>query len=85
MKLYEIRRGQKFKLVEDPTVPPGIHVRGLGTVGAEYVLGKIDGMYSNSVGEDGYVHYFAAWTEVELVNKEKSNEGKQSKEVTQIS
>lgn len=67
MKLYDLRRGTKFRLSEDPTVPPDLMARQLATFDIVYTFGSIDGMYSNSIGEDGERYYFAAWTEVEEV------------------
>ena len=63
MKLYNLKRGDKYRIVGETQVPP----EALEDTNQVYTLGNIDGMYSNSVGEDGQVYYFAAWTEVEAV------------------
>jgi len=76
MKLYNIYRGSKYKLSpnqdDDVQIPPDAldpdHSQ-------SYRLGAIDGMYSWSIGEtDGKRYYFAAWTEVELIEEEVTNE-----------
>lgn len=65
MKLYDLERGKKFKLTSPETdVPPSAPE---GVMGMVYTLGRIDGMYSWSIGEDKERYYFAAWTEVEEV------------------
>ena len=62
-RLYDLRRGAKFKLLEHPKQPPDI-VDGADRRGV-YTLNNIDGMYSHVTGSDGKVYHFAAWTEVE--------------------
>lgn len=67
MELYKIGRGTKYKLNEgNPTIPPDAPP---SVVGMTYTLGRIDGMYSWSIGEDGKRYYFAAWTDVEVVDE----------------
>jgi hypothetical protein len=62
-KLYELNRGDKFKLAEyDISIPPDAPEPDLKGV---YTFGNVDGMYSTSKGEDGETYYFAAWTLVE--------------------
>ncbi len=63
-KLYDVPRGSRFILVEKPHTPPD----SLDGIGQVYRLGSIDGMYSWSIGEDGERYYFAAWTEVEVID-----------------
>lgn len=71
MKLYDLVRGSRFKLVAyyKTQVPPYAAV----PIEQTYTFGRVDGMYSNSKGDDGITYYFAAWTEV---IKEESNERK---------
>jgi hypothetical protein len=66
-RLYELNKGDKFKLVpkdvtgEEVRVPP---VHAPVDLHAEYLFDHIDGIYSfckNSIGE---VVRFAAWTKV---------------------
>lgn len=68
MKLYELERNTKFKLLEEPQIPP---VAPNGVVGKVYTLRNIDGMYSYVKDDDGNVYHFAAWTEVEAVEDSK--------------
>jgi hypothetical protein len=67
MKLYDLKRGSKFRIVDDETKVP------VGAPEAEadkvYWFGHVDGMYSYCKDGDDVVH-FAAWTEVELVNED---------------
>lgn len=66
MKLYELERGARFQLEEDPHTPPGslepIRV-------ATYTMQGLDGMYCKVDDQGGNRHYFAAWTEVEPVKE----------------
>ena len=64
MKLYNLYRGDRFKLLEEPTVPP---VAPEGDMRKVYKLTNIDGMYSHITDDDGNVYHFAAWTDVEKV------------------
>jgi hypothetical protein len=67
MKLYDLKRGESFTLLEQPTMPPDI------TWDADtmkrYTLNNIDGMYSHCQDTYGNVYHFAAWTEVEPNNE----------------
>ena len=59
MKLYELPRGTKFKLVLD------------GVVGDEvYLLDHIDGMYSLCYNKDEGICHIAAYAPVEKVEDE---------------
>ena len=65
MKIYELKHGDIFKIIDDdPKVP-------VASAKAEpdkvYWFGHIDGMYSYCKDGDDVVH-FAAWTEVERVD-----------------
>lgn len=64
MKLYDLRRGDKFIIIdEEPKVPVSSAKPEEGKV---YWFGHVDGMYSYCKDGDEVVH-FAAWTEVERV------------------
>jgi len=64
MKLYELNRGDSFKLLEDPSIPPDAPE---GEQEAEYSFQKVDGMYASVSDRNQGRYYFAAWTEVERV------------------
>ena len=64
MKLFELDRDTKFKLLQQPRSPI---VAPVGEVGKVYTLRNIDGMYSYVKDDEGNVYHFAAWTEVEKV------------------
>ena len=67
MKLYDLNKGDKFRIVDDePRVPVGAPEAEDDKV---YWFGSIDGMYSYCKDGDKLVH-FAAWTEVERVNED---------------
>lgn len=66
MKLYEVPRHTRVRILEDAKTPPAS--QGLVT-GQVLYFDHIDGMYSFCLtAEDGIVHP-AAWTEVEIVNE----------------
>ena len=65
-ELYNLKRGDKFKLLEDPTIPPAARE---GDVSNVYKLTNIDGMYSHVTDQYGRVYHFAAWTDVEKVDE----------------
>ena len=62
MKLYNLKRGDTFLLLEDPVVPVG-HTDDVNWL-TPYKLKNIDGMYSYVTDKSGNVYHFAAWTEV---------------------
>jgi hypothetical protein len=67
MKLYDLKKGTKFRIIdEEPRVPPGAPEADPDKV---YWFGSIDGMYSYCKDGDQLVH-FAAWTEVEIVDED---------------
>ena len=67
MKLYDLKKGDKFRIIDDePRVPPGAPEADPDKV---YWFGSIDGMYSYCKDGDQLVH-FAAWTEVEVVDED---------------
>ncbi len=65
MKLYELERGTKFKIVSDyqTTVPIGALEVNNATV---YRLHNIDGMSSYCTSEDGTVYHIPANEEIEV-------------------
>ncbi len=67
MKLYDLKKGTKFRIIdEEPRVPPGAPEADPDKV---YWFGSIDGMYSYCKDGDQLVH-FAAWTKVEIVDED---------------
>ena len=64
MKLYELKRGDKYTLAEasDTKVPPCAAQPKDNEV---YTFRNLDGMYSYNHDSKGNVVHFAAWTEVE--------------------
>ena len=66
MKLYELKQGDKFKLLEEAYIPPDAKE---GNAEGVYKLKNIDGMYSFCWGPDKEIYHFAAWTEVEQVKE----------------
>jgi hypothetical protein len=76
MKLYELPPNTRFKLLEQPKVPPASNEVSDDLSGVVYKLKNIDGMYSYCTVvhaerctdvETNEVHHFAAWTEVEAL------------------
>jgi hypothetical protein len=67
MKLYELKSGEWFRLLEDTQAPPDV-----GGYAKEMVmqLGNIDGMYSYCETLGGNVAHPVAWAEVERVSHE---------------
>jgi len=67
-KLYELPPNTRFKLLEQPKVPPDSYEVSDDSCGVVYKLKNIDGMYSYCTNvETKEVHHFAAWTEVEAL------------------
>ena len=66
MKLYELPRGERFTLAEEPKVPPN-HIPVGRNMNIMYILSNIDGMYSYCTDNEKNVYHFAAWTEVNPV------------------
>jgi len=68
MKLYDVPRGSKIRVVDrDMSVPPGAPA--IKTDDVVY-FDHLDGMYSFCQDENGRVVHLAGWTEVEIVNDE---------------
>ena len=65
MKLYDLKRGTKFELIDtEVQVPPDAleaNVRGV------YTYTHVDGMYAPVTDQFGNRTYFAAWTEVKPI------------------
>ena len=69
MKLYDVPRNSRIKIIGDIKVPPGAPEL---IEGQELNFRNIDGMYSYCTTDDGNVVHLVAWAEVELINtKEK--------------
>lgn len=66
MKLYDLKKGDKFRIIDDEVKVPVAHAE--PEEGKVYWFGHIDGMYSYCKDGDQLVH-FAAWTEVERVDE----------------
>lgn len=65
--LYELHRGDKFKLAPEdvagePVKVPPVHDE--FSFDVEYLFDHIDGMYSFCKDSTGQVVHFAAWTKV---------------------
>ncbi len=64
MKLYEVNRNTKVRVLKSEAPPP----EGLtSNDGEEYMFKHIDGMYSYCLDKDNQVVHLKAWTEVEIV------------------
>lgn len=65
MKLYELERGSRFRLVsKDPVTPPASPLLEYGDI---LTLGRIDGMYSFCTTQEGEIVHPAAFSDVEVV------------------
>ena len=65
MKLYELSRGSKFRLVsKDPVTPPASKELEYGDT---LILKNIDGMYSFCLTQEGEIVHPAAFSDVEVV------------------
>lgn len=67
MKLHEVPRRSRIRIVGDIKVPPGapqLHE------GQELNFRNVDGMYSYCTTDDGEVVHLAAWAEVELIESD---------------
>ena len=67
MKLYDLERGDNFKVIDQETKVPPAAPQPADNVTYKYT--HVDGMYAPCEGTDGERYYFAAWTEVEKVWK----------------
>ena len=64
-KLYELRKGTKFLVIDEEIKLPVAHPE--IDVGSVYTFDHIDGMYSLCRDENKQPVHFAAWTEVQEV------------------
>jgi hypothetical protein len=67
MKLYDLKRGDWFMLVEDCKAPPDIGGYAAGTY---FRFSHVDGMYSYCTDGDGNVYHPVAWAEVTQITPE---------------
>ena len=64
MKLYDVPRNTRVRVLEDARTPPdSLNV----LTDNEVMFNHIDGMYSYCKDKDGNVVHLAAWTEVEII------------------
>ena len=67
MKLYDVPRNSRIKIIGDVKVPPAA----LELVeGQELNFRSIDGMYSYCTTDSGEVVHLVAWAEVEVIKKD---------------
>lgn len=67
MKLYNVPRHTRIRLLEDVDVPPGALPLKAGDV---LRFKSVDGMYSYCTDQNGNVVHAPAWAEVEIVKTE---------------
>ena len=65
MKLYDVPRNSRIKVVVSDKVPPGAPQI---NEGEELNFRSIDGMYSYCTRDNGEVVHLLAWAEVEYLN-----------------
>ena len=65
MKLYELSKGDWFKITDEELKVPVAHDD--VDLAEKYWFGHVDGMYSYCKDKEGKLCHFAAWTEVEKV------------------
>ena len=65
MKLYDVRRNSRIKVVVSDKVPPGAPQI---NEGEELNFRSVDGMYSYCTRDNGEVVHLLAWAEVEYLN-----------------
>ena len=66
MKLYELNKGDYFKITDEELRTPVGHDE--VNTNEVFWFGHIDGMYSFCKDKDKNIVHFAAWTEVEVVD-----------------
>lgn len=64
MKLFEVPKNTRVRVIDNPNTPPDGKY---GLVGNEYFFYHVDGMYSFCTDHKGDPVHLAAWTEVEIV------------------
>jgi hypothetical protein len=65
MKLYDVPRNSRIKVVVSDKVPPGAPQI---NEGEELNFRSVDGMYSYCTRDNGEVVHLLAWAEVEYLN-----------------
>ena len=66
MKLYEVPKNTKIKLISEESGPIASIPPHKDTI---YKFSHIDGMYSYCTDEDNNVVFLPAWSEVEILDK----------------
>ena len=66
MKLYNVPRNSRIKVLVEDKVPPRAPQI---TEGEELNFRNIDGMYSYCTRDNGEVVHLVAWTDVEIINQ----------------
>ena len=66
MELYNVPRNSRIRVVTEDKVPPGAPQI---ITGEELNFKHVDGMYSYCTRDNGEVVHLAAWTEVEVIDK----------------
>ena len=64
MKLYDVPRNSRIKVIVKDKVPPGAPKI---TEGEELNFRSVDGMYSYCTRDNGEVVHLAGWTDVEII------------------
>ena len=64
MKLYDVPRNSRIKIIGDVKVPPAAPSL---NEGQELNFRSIDGMYSYCTTDSGEVVHLVAWAEVEVI------------------
>ena len=65
MKLYDVPRGTKIRVLGEANSPPFAPEINIGD---ELYFYHTDGMYSYCEDKDGNVVHLVAWAEVEIIN-----------------
>ena len=65
MKLYDVPRNSRIKVIVSDKVPPGAPQI---NEGEELNFRSVDGMYSYCTRDNGEVVHLLAWAEVEYLN-----------------
>lgn len=68
-KLYNLRYGDKIKLLETSFPPDYPEALVAELMQRTFTFKHIDGMYSLCICEKGEVHHPVAWSECEVLNK----------------
>lgn len=65
MKLWDVPRNSKIRVLQNPLIPPRAPTVAIDDV-LEFI--HIDGMYSLCYNQDKEIVHIAGWTEVEIVD-----------------